>query len=91
MNFTPVPRYDYRIGVPDTGHYYEILNTDSSYYGGSNMGNWPRAAEPLPWMGFGKSILLDLPPLAAVFLKVNNEDPASTERVLPAYQNRRPG
>ncbi len=79
MNFTPVPRYDYRIGVPDTGHYYEILNTDSTYYGGSNMGNWPRASEPVPWMGFGQSIQLDLPPLAAVFLKVNNEDPARSQ------------
>jgi len=79
MNFTPVPRQDYRIGVPDTGRYHEILNTDSDYYGGSNLGNWPLETEPVPWMGFGQSINLVLPPLAAVFLKVKHEDPASPE------------
>ncbi|NNJ94961.1 MAG: 1,4-alpha-glucan branching enzyme, partial [Halobacteria archaeon] len=79
MNFTPVPREDYRIGVPDTGSYHEILNTDSGYYGGSNLGNWPLETEPVPWMGFGQSINLVLPPLAAVFLKVKHEDPARPE------------
>lgn len=69
LNFTPVPRQDYRIGVPEAGCYHEILNTDSSFYGGSNLGNWPRDTEPVPWMGFGQSISLTLPPLAAVFLK----------------------
>jgi 1,4-alpha-glucan branching enzyme len=40
-NFTPVPRHNYRIGVPHGGWYYEALNTDSMFYGGSNMGNYP--------------------------------------------------
>ena len=79
MNFTPVPRSGYRIGVPESGHYLEVLNTDSFYYGGSNLGNWSCDSEPVPWMGFGQSVSLDLPPLAAVFLKVKHEDPASTE------------
>ena len=39
VNFTPVPRYNYRIGVPHTGRYREIFNSDSAYYGGSNVGN----------------------------------------------------
>ena len=65
--------------MPDTGRYHEILNTDSSYYGGSNLGNWPLETEPVPWMGFGQSINLVLPPLAAVFLKVKHEDSASPE------------
>src|SRR6202044_2179987 len=40
-NFTPVPRVAYRCGVPRGGWYQEIFNSDSSYYGGSNMGNGP--------------------------------------------------
>ncbi|MDX1697143.1 MAG: 1,4-alpha-glucan branching protein GlgB, partial [Thiohalobacterales bacterium] len=68
LNMTPVPRYDYRIGVPRAGRYREILNTDSSYYGGGNLGNLPLDTESLPWMGFGQCISLTLPPLAAVFL-----------------------
>ncbi|MBZ0296185.1 MAG: 1,4-alpha-glucan branching protein GlgB, partial [Anaerolineae bacterium] len=38
-NFTPVPRYDYRIGVPESGEYVECLNSDSGHYGGGNVGN----------------------------------------------------
>ena len=40
-NFTPVPRHNYRIGVPEGGWYQEIFNSDSTYYGGSNVGNYP--------------------------------------------------
>jgi 1,4-alpha-glucan branching enzyme len=69
LNFTPVPRHDYRIGVPQAACYQEILNTDSHYYGGSNLGNQSRAVEALPWMGFEHSINLTLPPLAAIFLR----------------------
>ena len=52
VNFTPVPRQDYRVGVPHKGGYVEVLNSDSSYYGGSNMGNGDGVmqAEELPWM-----------------------------------------
>ena len=39
LNFTPVPRYGYRVGVPEAGTYQEILNSDSAYYNGSNVGN----------------------------------------------------
>jgi 1,4-alpha-glucan branching enzyme len=69
-NFTPTPRYQYRIGVPEEGWYKEILNSDSSYYGGSNMGNAGEiAAEPLACHNRSFSLNLTLPPLAAVFLK----------------------
>ena len=44
-NFTPVPRHDYRIGVNIVGEYEEILNTDSMYYQGSNVGNFGCVAE----------------------------------------------
>ncbi len=70
FNFTPVPRLGYRIGVPAPGEYHECLNSDSAWYGGSNMGNAGRiAAEAVPWMGFEHSLELTLPPLGALFLK----------------------
>ncbi|MDQ7063884.1 MAG: 1,4-alpha-glucan branching protein GlgB [candidate division KSB1 bacterium] len=69
-NFTPVPRYDYRIGVPRPGFYKEILNSDSNLYGGSNLGNYGgKYAESIPWHGFEHSLSLVLPPLAAIYLK----------------------
>ncbi len=69
INFTPVPRHRYRIGVPREGDYAELLNSDSTYYGGSNLGNGqPLRAETLPWMGRPASLELTLPPLAAVVL-----------------------
>ena len=71
VNLTPVPRYDYRIGVPRGGSYREILNTDSVYYGGSNLGNGmnPLPAEARPWMSRTYSIALTLPPLAVLVLR----------------------
>jgi len=69
LNFTPTPRQNYRIGVPEAGHYREIFNSDSSYYGGSNMGNLSVDSQPHPWMGFNQSIELSLPPLAAIILQ----------------------
>ena len=69
LNFTPVPRHQYRIGLPTAGHYREIFNSDSAYYSGSNMGNGSVQAEMLPWMGFGCSAAITLPPLAGIFLQ----------------------
>jgi 1,4-alpha-glucan branching enzyme len=70
LNFTPVPRKGYRIGVPAAGAWCEVLNTDSMYYGGSNLGNGqPLHSQNTPWMGFEHSIEVTLPPLAALFLK----------------------
>ncbi len=70
VNFTPVPRHGYRIGVPRPGVYREIFNSDSAYYGGSNLGNGAAwlGAEALPWMGRQYSIALTLPPLAGIIL-----------------------
>jgi 1,4-alpha-glucan branching enzyme len=70
VNFTPVPRYNYRIGVPWPGHYREVLNSDSHHYGGSNLGNGDGtlAAEELPWMNRSYSMAVTVPPLAAVVL-----------------------
>jgi 1,4-alpha-glucan branching enzyme len=68
-NFTPVPRHGYRVGVPVPGLYREALNSDSSFYGGSDMGNGGGVqSDPVPWHGQPHSVLLSLPPLGAVWL-----------------------
>ena len=73
-----MPREGYRVGVPAPGFYRELLNSDSTYYGGSNMGNTGGVpSEPLPWQGQQHSVLLTVPPLAVVFLKPDKEAPSS--------------
>lgn len=70
-NFTPVPRDEYRIGVPQSGYYTEIFNSDSEYYWGSNVGNnGGRGSDPMPMHGYNDSISLRLPPLSTIMLKV---------------------
>ncbi len=70
LNFTPVPRHGYRLGVPDAGRYVELLNSDAECYGGSNQGNGcGLVAEDQPWMGYRHSVVATLPPLAAVILQ----------------------
>ncbi len=70
LNWTPVVRSDYRLGVPEAGFYEELLNSDASYYAGSNVGNeGGRATEPVPSHGHGQSLSLTLPPLGGLILK----------------------
>jgi 1,4-alpha-glucan branching enzyme len=70
-NFTPVPRAGYRIGVPKPGYYREILNSDSAYYWGSNVGNdGGQATDEIPMHGRPQSLLLTLPPLATIMFKL---------------------
>jgi 1,4-alpha-glucan branching enzyme len=68
INCTPVVRSTYRIGVPQSGRYREIFNSDSGHYGGSNLGNGGAAlvAEEIAWMNRPCSLSITLPPLAAV-------------------------
>jgi len=69
-NFTPVPQYDYRVGVPDHGAWSEVLNTDAEGYGGTNAGNGGTLqAEAVPSHGFPNSLSLTLPPLATLILQ----------------------
>jgi 1,4-alpha-glucan branching enzyme len=69
-NLTPVPRLNYRIGVPRGGYWKEVLNSDSSSYGGSNFGNHGMVeANPVPAHGKNSSLILALPPLGILFLK----------------------
>jgi 1,4-alpha-glucan branching enzyme len=69
-NFTPVTREEYRVGVPRPGFYREILNTDSQYYEGANIGNAGGVqAEPIPWNDRPYSIKVRLPALSAMYFK----------------------
>ncbi|HEX4002183.1 MAG TPA: 1,4-alpha-glucan branching protein GlgB [Candidatus Acidoferrales bacterium] len=73
-NFTPVVREEYRVGVPRAGYYREILNTDSKYYSGSDIGNGGGVnAEPIPWNDRPYSIKLRLPPLAVSYFKPHRD------------------
>lgn len=68
LNFTPVPRKNYRLGVPVAGTYKEIFNSDSSYYCGTNVGNGIIHSDNQPWMNRSHSIAVSLPPLGALIL-----------------------
>jgi 1,4-alpha-glucan branching enzyme len=69
-NFTPVPRQNYRIGVPAGGQWQEILNSDAPLYGGSGQGNMGGVeASPVPWHGHMHSVQVVLPPLGIVLFK----------------------
>src|SRR5262249_22155021 len=70
LNFTPVPRHGYVVGVPPAPRYTEIVNSDASAYGGTNVGNGGVVIpDPAPSHGFEQSLRLTLPPLAFLLLK----------------------
>jgi 1,4-alpha-glucan branching enzyme len=71
LNFTPVLRTQYRIGVPQVGTYHEIFNSDAGCYGGSNQGNGEELhTENVAWMHHNQSIVITLPPLAGIVLQL---------------------
>ena len=75
LNFTPVPRHDYRVGVPIGGTWRELLNSDAECYGGSGMGNGGAVeAEDVPSHGRPASLRLVLPPLGALLLQPARPD-----------------
>jgi 1,4-alpha-glucan branching enzyme len=75
VNWTPLVRHNYRVGVPEAGFYKELLNSDASLYGGSNAGNQGGVvSQPLSAHGRPHSISLTLPPLGAVILKLTTDN-----------------
>jgi 1,4-alpha-glucan branching enzyme len=71
LNFTPVPHHDYCVGVPASGSYTELLNSDSSYYDGSDVGNRGQIVSvPESCNGRPHSLRLTLPPLGGVLLQL---------------------
>jgi 1,4-alpha-glucan branching enzyme len=70
LNFTPIPRRGYRVGVPHEGHWRELLNSNASAYGGTDEGNFGgKMTDAFPCHGYDNSLLLNLPPLGMVVLK----------------------
>ncbi|MEX0728827.1 MAG: 1,4-alpha-glucan branching protein GlgB [Planctomycetaceae bacterium] len=70
LNFTPVVRNKYRVGVPRPGYYRELLNSDAGIYGGGNLGNAGGLySEPVKAHGYPQSLELMLPPLSVLVLK----------------------
>jgi 1,4-alpha-glucan branching enzyme len=70
INWTPIVRTGYRVGVPEPGYYAEILNTDAAHYGGGNVGNLGGLhTDAVPAHGHAQSLNLTLPPLGALILK----------------------
>ena len=74
FNFTPVPRHSYRLGMPRAGTWEQVLDTDEACYGGSNVNN-PRLlhTDPVPAHGRDQSVLVTLPPLAALYFRFRPE------------------
>jgi 1,4-alpha-glucan branching enzyme len=78
-NFTPVPRHNYMLGVPRSGWWEEVLNSDAALYGGSDMGNFAGVdTAPVPAHGHYHSVKLTLPPLAVLFFR-HGGDSSSTD------------
>jgi 1,4-alpha-glucan branching enzyme len=80
LNLTPVPRANYRIGVPRPGRWVEALNTDATSFGGSGMGNVGGVdASPVAFHGRPLSLNLFLPPLAGLVLVPETPEPRKTK------------
>jgi 1,4-alpha-glucan branching enzyme len=74
MNLTPVPRDDYRLGVPRAGTYRKLISSDDSEWGGSGHAATQRLeTEPSPNHGFPQSLSLTLPPLGVVVFAPEGE------------------
>ncbi|MDQ2842611.1 MAG: 1,4-alpha-glucan branching protein GlgB [Acidobacteriota bacterium] len=73
-NFSPIPRANYRVGVPEKGFWRELLNTDATQFGGSGRGNFGGVdTVPIPAHGRNYSLTVDLPPLAASYFRLDPE------------------
>jgi 1,4-alpha-glucan branching enzyme len=82
LNFTPIPRHNYQLGVPYGGHWTEMLNSDAMLYGGSGQGNMGGIdAAPIRLHGRKWSVTITIPPLGAVFLRSGaaGSQPAESE------------
>ncbi|RCR70487.1 1,4-alpha-glucan branching protein GlgB [Larkinella punicea] len=75
LNMTPIPRTDYRIGVPAAGTWAELFNSDDrAFFGSGLLNSQPLVSEPQEWQGRQASIVLTVPPLGAVVLKYQNNE-----------------
>ena len=74
INFAPVTRHGYRIGVPESGLYTEVFNSDLPKYGGWGQGNWDMGTEDIVWHGFMQSITLTAPSLGIICLQLKEQN-----------------
>ena len=92
FNFTPVPRHNYRVGVPRGGFWHECLNSDATEYGGSGQGNIGGVeAAPIGAQGRFHSLNLVVPPLSALFLKSGGQPGMTGDRSHPLGATPLPG
>jgi 1,4-alpha-glucan branching enzyme len=71
LNLTPVPRDNYRVGVPESGTYVKLLSSDDMEWGGSGYGGFERLeTEPSPFHGYPQSVSITLPPLGAIVIGI---------------------
>jgi 1,4-alpha-glucan branching enzyme len=85
FNGTPVPRHNYRVGVPEEGEWRERLNSDAVHYGGGGVGNYGGVeTAPVPYHGRPASLVLTLPPLGLLVLERAAEAPAVAGKAAPA-------
>jgi 1,4-alpha-glucan branching enzyme len=70
LNMTPVPRYNYRIGVPNEGSWQEVFNSDAAECGGSGTGNELLTSEAIGCHGKANSVFITIPPLAGIVLRL---------------------
>lgn len=91
VNFAPVTRHEYRIGVPYEGYYIEVLNSDDERFGGSGVKNdkWIKS-EKIPSHGYDQSISITVPPLAAVFFSVRKKKKASDSQLSETKESETP-
>jgi 1,4-alpha-glucan branching enzyme len=79
-NFTPVPRPNVLVGVPEGGFWQELVNSDASVYGGSGIGNLGGVeAQPVPWHGWPRTLNVTAPPLGCVMLGPGGQEEAPPE------------
>ena len=79
LNFTPMARHKYRVGVPESGEYEVVLNTNARSYGGDGKGSRKVKTRKTPANGFLYSIEVDLPPLTGLYLKFKPIKPNASE------------
>ncbi|WP_259394762.1 1,4-alpha-glucan branching protein GlgB [Shewanella sp. SR44-3] len=92
INMTPTPHDDFRVGVPKACQYYQVANSDSAEYGGSNLVmDWAIPSESMPWQGMDNSLLLTVPPLSCVVLSAHKVDDTGSELEPHLLQGRSQG
>ncbi len=91
FNLTPVVRETYRIGVPHSGTYKQVLNSDHREFGGGHVGVFEEVStEPVPWNSHQNSINVQLPPLGAVMFHFKGTPPPPPKPAKPEAGNRKP-